>query len=368
MMRVLHLIDQASSEACPTTLSLLQLTVSRVGAIEHRVVALGGESMTQGCDAAGLRAERIATPYGAALPGWPAIWRRVRGERFDFVHAWSPASLRLARAMMPGTRRLLTLTQPVPEPVAHSLVRALRHRRRPLHAIFTLSARRRDALLAAGAEGTRVRALPPAVDPSLLETHRREALRASWGVSPTARVIALLSDPPAAGDALQADLGFGLAYATVASALREPPEALLLRHPQQHHRAQSRKMMDNYGVGHIVGQEPRLAAPWQVLPGCDAALCLGDRGGGLALRWAMAAGLPIVAETHPVQDEWLVPDETALFFDRGQAKRLAHRLHQVLLAGPHAAAIGTAAGYAARKQAAPDDYAAAVRDAYNQVA
>ncbi len=367
-MRVLHLIDQASPEACPTTLALLRLTVERLPAPghEHRVLAIGGAPLDWALHAAGLRAERVASPFGSAYTAVPALRSRLRGERFDLIHCWSPTASAAARWVRRQTPQVLTLTQAWGADARcggggfgpRSLARA----------IMVPGEARRESLVAAGVDARRVHAVPPAVDPGLLERARRAGLREAWGVDDATTVVALLSDPPTAGDALRADLGAGLAYETVKGGSAAPARILLLRHPGQHRRAQSRRMMDNYGAGGLVAQEPQLAAPWQVLPACDAAMSLGDRGGGLALRWAMAAGLPIVAECHPLQEEWLVADTTALLCDRDQIKRLAHRLHQVLRDRDLASRLGGAARHAAEADASPAAYAAAVRRVYEAAA
>jgi glycosyltransferase involved in cell wall biosynthesis len=100
----------------------------------------------------------------------------------------------------------------------------------------------------------------------------------------------------------------------------------VLVHPQQHHRRRAQHLNDMLGLSDRVIQDPRIASPWSILAGCDAALAIGPSGGGPSLAWAMAAGLPIVGEARrPITDR--APDgETAMLVEPGKPRLMADRL------------------------------------------
>src|SRR5690606_993115 len=104
--------------------------------------------------------------------------------------------------------------------------------------VTTLDASLRQRLIDAGANAAAVHVLEPGLDTTLLAAADREAVRAAWGLDdPTARAVALLSDPPRAGDARRATLALGLANESITAALGQQPPIRLFMHPGQHRRA-----------------------------------------------------------------------------------------------------------------------------------
>lgn len=332
VMRVVHLLDQASPQAWPTTLAMMRLRAAAEQA--SRPIVVGGEPIRWAAEAARLTCEVVSAPYGHALAALPALRRALRRDGgVDAVHAWSLSACAAAGVLVPRLPRTLTLTQGMTERGWATLRRLVAMRRTRPERVEVLSEARRVEASEAGIPGDLLHVVPPDVDASLLRMADRAACRAAWGADDDTHVIALLGDPPPAPDALRADLGLGLVYETVGHALGRRPRVLMIKHPLAYRRLPAQQMMDNYGVGEILAQDARVAAPWLVLPGCDTALFVGDSAGGLGLRWAMAAGVRIVAERGPTVEEWLGDaEDSALLYDRGQPKRLAHRLHQALLA------------------------------------
>lgn len=368
MPTVLHLIDAASPQATPATLALIAATRRHVRHADHRVLLLGGDAMQRYAPMAGLTDfQRIGVPGGGALLGAAAVAGALRGQSFDLIHAWSIGAWRLAGLLRRGTPRVLSLTQPLDDAAAARLARNPRSRRPPSR-ITVLSESMRTHLIGRGLDGSRLHAIAPAIDPSMLDPGRREGLRAAWGLDgPETGVLALLGDPPTAADARKANLGLGLAHESLTADLGRRPDARLLMHPDQSRRLAAYRLMVSYGVADLIDQESGLIAPWRTLPGCDAALIPAEHGGGLATCWAMAAGLAIVAENSGPADEWLRNEDNALIADRDQPKRLAHRLHQLIRDAPLAHRIGGQARRDAQRLFDPALYADRVAELYESL-
>ena len=326
-MRVLHLIDAASPQARPTTLAMLRAATLTDGA-DHEVLLAGGQQLAKWAREAGLKdPPRLTAPYGRAVLALPALAGRLRGRSFDAVHCWSVGAAVAARFLLPRTPRVLSLTVPPDPQSSDALKWLLRWPGAPTR-VTILNAEILRGMGQAVPAGL-VDQLEPPAWPVNASAPAREAIRRGWGLAGREiRVVALLSDPPEAGDALAACLALGLAMEAAATN-GERPDVHLLVHPDQQRRLQAQRMMINYRLTHVMLQDAGLHTPWQRLPGCDAAVVLGSHTGGLAVRCAMAAGIPIIAEDHPAGCELLVPEKTALTAETGQSKRLAHRLHQL---------------------------------------
>jgi glycosyltransferase involved in cell wall biosynthesis len=72
------------------------------------------------------------------------------------------------------------------------------------------------------------------------------------------------------------------------------------------------------------------ACPWRTLPACDVALAMGDAGAGLSMLWAMAAGVPIIAEARYATSEIIEDRHSALLTRPGKTPAIAERLTQLL--------------------------------------
>ena len=274
---------------------------------------------------------RLSVPGGRAVLGFPAVRRRLREERFDAVCAWSLGAAALASLQFPKAQHTLRLTLP-PLRETRPLLRRLVARSAGRLTIHTISDALRDDVIDAGVPESAVVTVPPMIDAGRFNHADRAALRRDWFVDDATRVVALLGDPPAAGDSRHASLAIGLANESLGAALGRETPIRLVMHPGQDRRASAWQMMIAYGVGHLVAQDARVAAPWQVLPACDAALLIGQSAASLSLRWALAAGIPVVAESVPGVEEAVADHPHVLLAEPGQPKRLAHRLHQTLLA------------------------------------
>lgn len=370
MPTVLHVIDGGSPQATPATLALLAATTRYVEGVGHQALLLGGTGLERDAQLVGLNhAERIGVAGERPVLGASAVWRWFRSRRVDLVHAWSVDAWGLCGCVAPRTPRVLSLTQ---RPDAATMVKIRRKLRRHRHkspSMVTVlhEAMQRD-VMDGGIGASSLTIMPPAIEAGMLDGLQRQAVRSEWALDgPDDRVLALLGDPPTAADARKSNLGVGLAHESLLAALGKRPGMRLLMHPDQRHRLSAYRLLMNYGVARLIVQESRVASPWQILPACDAALIPAEHVGGLATCWAMAAGLAIVTENDSPADGMLRNEHNALIADRDQPKRLAHRLHQLIVDQPLASRIGEQARRDAQQRFAPGTYAAGVTDLYRSL-
>ena len=335
-MRVLHLLDQAGWQTCPTTLTLMAQALGRLGTRHQRVLLLGNAQLQHAAQQAGIdHPMRLGIPFGRGLLAWPALRRHVRRDRLagldlddlDLVHCWSVATLTLAAVMWPRLPRALTLTR-VPSRRAVHWLRVLCREAAGPTVLLANSATIRRALLTGGVPEQVVHVLRPGIDLGMVAHESRPALRRQWGLaSDQVKLIALLGDPPHAADALCAVRMIMLA-ADAYPCARQPIR--LLACPDQARRLGAERLLGGLGRAHWIICEARLAQPWQVLPGCDLALALGPHAGGLSLLWALAANVPVVGEATDAVGELVEDRHSALLAKPERITLLAHRVKQLI--------------------------------------
>lgn len=341
-MRVLHLIDAASPQACPTTLALLSEAIGRLIDVEQHVVLLGGSALRDAAKAAGIRdATLIGTPFGRAMHGAFALRRQLAAmPRFDLVHAWSIGSLTLAALLLRDTPRVITLAMPPTPRQLHWLRMIVEHSPDAGSGgatVLATSATIRREAMSRGVPEKSVHVLRPGIDMGRVSKVNRSAVRESWGLpvgtpaDRTSHVIALLADPPHAHDALFSTLVCSIAGEIYGPRQPHSPHRVhVLAHPDLHRRINAQAMTREMGVAHMVICDERLARPWEVLPACDLALATGANAGGLSMLWAMASNIPIVAEAGYAVSEIVQANTSALVAKPGVHKQLALRINQII--------------------------------------
>ena len=375
-MRILHLIDADSPQATPTTLAMLGDALGRLGAIEQRVYLLGGAPLERAARAAGLtNFIRVGVPMGSAVLGWRAIRREFRRQdegEFDLIHCWSIGALTLATMLFRSTPRLLTLTVP---PTSRG-TRWLRVLTSDIAggaggagraAILPISNAIRRTLLMGGVNPLGVHVVRPAIDMSRVAPsgRARNELRERWKIEdPKAVIVGIASDPPSAADAVATMIVCRYAMETL---LVEGIDVRVVMHPMQRRRLQAKDALRALGGLRLLIDEPQIAEPWNILPGCDIVLALGTQGpvrvrnmdaivtssqrpvtqdighgylgaggsaesggGGLSLLWAMASNVPIVGEATYGISEIVEDRHSALLTKPGLFRALAHRIRQVI--------------------------------------
>ncbi len=337
-MRILHLIDASSPQACPTTFALLSDSLGRLGNIEQKVLLLGGKTLECAAKAGGVNtAHRIGVPYGRAILGWATV-RRYLNElgAFDLIHCWSMEALTIASLLRPRVPRILTITtQPSPRSVRW--LRLLTHEMPDRILLLPISNALRTTVLSAGIDPAIVHVLRPSLDLAKTQASQRSLLRSKWGISdvdnPRIKVITFLSDPCVEVDAQAAHMTVGLADEAYAlhpgGRPAEAPVFWFLAHPLQKHLARAERVAQEVGRTDRIIQEPRVACPWEVLPGCDLAIAQGPSSGGLSLLWAMVANVPIIGEATYAVSEILEDRHSALLAKPDNPRMLAGRILQL---------------------------------------
>jgi hypothetical protein len=270
--------------------------------ITHRAVVLGGTSAATRAERAGLRAfDRLAVPGGVPQAAARAFQRLlVSRPAVDLLVCWSAASLALAWLAdhrLPRTAMFTahepshavnlspTLWNPVGRALfSRTLRRAAEHT--PL-AFATATLREAWSASLPGASAGRV--LPLGIDASLLRHAARAEVRGQWAVRPDESVVIALGEPERCIDASTFGYHCGVTSVAGARLLGVVPSAAFdsergLRFTERHAGAW-RLAIDDRPI-------------WELLPGCDAAYWVGGGAAShsdVSLRWAAAAGLPIVA-------------------------------------------------------------------------
>lgn len=331
-MRVLHLVDQASPQATPTSLALLGDALGRLGDLEQSVLLLGGTTLRAAAESAGIRdAMVLGVPGGRAPLGYFALQRRLRElGKFDLIHCWTLGAFAAAALLARDTPRVLSVTMiPAARPIRWLRVLCGMP---GTAAVLAVSNTVRRELLTAGVAEKLVHVLRPSIDLSRVRHGQRDELRRQWSAHEDDRIVALLSDPPALGDANKAVFALSLAAESYERGERKPdtPSRFkLLIHPDSRFARRAVNGMHGIGRPDRLIFEPRLDRPWDVLPGCDAAIALGPEGGNLALLWAMAGNVPIVAEATYASSEVVEDRHSALLAKPDVPRLLAQRLRHL---------------------------------------
>ncbi|MEM9883332.1 MAG: hypothetical protein AAF800_10480 [Planctomycetota bacterium] len=312
------MIDTAGPWASPVTLA-------EIAGRDEPTLLIGGRDLAVAASTAGLtRAVRLPATGGDARWAVADLRRFFRSAGpIRSLHAWSPtAAAALRWAGLPrGLRRTLHLTA-TPDARRLRLIRRLARG----WDIQTASPRAARRLRGVGVEAAIRDAMPaagvrPADDGHTQEA--REALRRRWGVDDDTPVVAALADPPAAADTMRAAMAVNLVAEAAGRELR------LLVHPLQHSRARTQDLLDRYGHPDRLIQDAGLAAPWSVLPGLDAVM-LGEDPAALSVRYALAAGVPVVAPDTS-DHRRAAGDAGVSYALTAEPKRLADRLlHQAI--------------------------------------
>jgi len=346
--RVLHLIDGDGKGQRAYTLGLMAETL-RAARGEHRVVLIGPSGLADDARAAGLgdavpegavawlppHGRGLATSLQVALRlrrAWADRWRPAR------VCAWSEAAAHIGRVRSCGRRLSVVVTRRFD--LSPPRVRLMR-RLGPVWYIATSSAAG-EALVEHGVHRESVEWPSPTLTATPTAAARPGVDRVSDGT--TERRIALLSDPPAAADAVHALMACAMARESGAAVSgNEQPLALII-HPDQRRRHAAIRMASQAKRRLRVEVDGRVGRPAELWPTIDAALHPGDDPDALPLRAAMAAGVPVVTPA-PVPAEAGCPVVRVV---NDSARYIGHGVHR-LITDP---ALAPAVSAAARRRAA----------------
>ncbi len=367
-MRILHLIDPAAPGGGPCTLKLLAETLTRVGG-RHDVLIVGTTDHLALARRCGLK------PLGrirAALnrPGLArAAIRRVllhrerHGGRYDLIHGWTLSAAASVVRMKP--KHPVLASAAAGSRTSGRDLRLIAGRGVPVLAATTAT---RDRLLGSAYPRDLVTVLPPAVDPASVAMEQRRLLRESWGADETTFVVAYFGEPGPTADGAHALL------AAARAALTGKDFRIVIEHraaaPSKH------VMLLRAGLADLIVVDDRVAEPWRVAAGLDAACTLhraprrdDNRSPELPgpLLWAMAAGVPVIAE-HRYAGDWLEEGSTGLVTDTGDSNRTAARLLDLFDDAARARRIGAAGKVLVTQRFAPERFADRIAAAWEGIA
>ncbi|MFK7959320.1 MAG: glycosyltransferase family 4 protein [Phycisphaerales bacterium] len=350
-LRILHVIDPGAAGGGGIALRQLAGPLRRISSVDQRTVILGGRRHARLARRCGVVPDGLVpTTIGLAISAGRPLrrlieaWERTDGP-FDLFHGWTLGSAMALAAAVPGRRILASASiGPVSEPGLIALRRAAD--RHPVPMLVPSRSVRRE-YIAAGFPAEHVSVLPPGVDPELVDPDARNRLRHRWNVGRGTVVVGLLGSPMAWADArVAADVVGRLAVSG--------RRVKLLVHPGAARRLAGRRWLQDLGIESVMDLEDGLAEPWTMLPGCDVAMMTatgsvrlddpelrpyglrgwllgGDRCGpsvpgvGPAL-WAMAAGVPLVADAAPAFAELIEDGITGLLVPPGDHIAAADRI------------------------------------------
>jgi len=367
MTRVLHLIDAASPQAAPTTLALIADAQKRVSDIHQDVVLLGGESLGASAYQAGVKVlAHIGVPFGHAMAGWWTVLKkfsRAAWQQYDLIHCWSVGALTLASLMDRNKPRIYSVTNLPDKRTVHWL-RMLSGESGSVTFLATSSTIRRE-LLSGGVEESATHVLRPGLDMGRIAHQDRQKLRESWEVDPDkAIVIAILSDPPTAADAVPGMLACGLA---IASRADDRDHIHMLAHPHQHMHARAKQSHYPVNRRESLITDPAVQTPWATLPGCDMAVALGNQGCGLSMLWAMAANVPIIGEATYAVSEILEDRHSALLTMPNVEKVVGDRMCRLIDDKQLAWQLRDTARHEAYSYFSCQRYCSSIKDVYEQI-
>ena len=379
-MRILHLIDPAAPGGGPCTLRLVDDACSRLPEHEHDVLIVGNGADLALARRCGLDplghlavAARCTALARGALRNVISAYESA-GRGYDLLHAWTESAALLAAGVF---RRaiLATLVVGPTGPLG-------RLRRRAVPVLVTSPAIRRE-YEAAGLEAGLLSVVPPAVGANAIGRESRPVLRESWDAGQSTFMVGLAAEPVhwAHGP---------IAFDAAARVHLTGRDVRLLVHPATLRDRYLGQWLTRVDLADRVVVGAEAAEPWRVLPGLDAVLFICDaryvrhsrnqdrsrRGWRLAMTrsrplpgilpvvWAMAAGVPVVAEATDALCGIIKDGRTGLLVEPGDANAAAACLLRLYDDSSTASRIGTAGRDLVRRRFACEDFTARINDAY----
>ncbi len=356
-MRVLHLIEPLGEELGPCGTALVADALSRMSSrVSSSAAIIGPGEAERLAQRLGLETfDRLHRPAGRASAG-TALRRYLReAGPFDLIHCWSASMLTLATVAAPASKRCATvLAAPASASEAHWVRMVVETSGATLLAASNTI---RRAWATAGVPIASTHVLRPGLNFARLREVKREAVRESLEVGPATSLVALVGEPASRVDAGR----FGSVLAMV-RAMGVDVAGVVATGARR--RRIGRAMLAGVGAEESLIVDERMEAPWSILPGCDAAVILGDdtkeeagvasgrlwerirsrsvpaahappraMPGLLSLHWAAAAGLVIVGEASYAVSEIIESSHSGLLVKPGDATGLARRLAEGVQGG-----------------------------------
>lgn len=393
-MSVLHLVDPGAVGGDAMTLRFVA-DVLREGNRKDCVVVLGHRAHARLAQRCGLCVDAlIPVPRRTRFRPTPGARRvidamaRVHGP-FVIVHAWSMRSEAFAARILPDKPCVIStmvgpqLERTFTERMAVHIAPAVLVRTAQLRFFVPHDGVSRE-LSAVGVYEDVVWNVQPGVDMSLLSPPRtpaREALRKQWGVSDDCLLVGLISQPIAWGNARAA-------ASIVTLPVTANRDVKLLVHPDAERLQAAHEWARPLGFEDCLVQESDLEEPWRVMAGLDVALWLGnDRTrfeampidkprlkfgeqplpGVLPILWAMAAGLPVIAERCAATEALIRDGETGMLIEPRDVPEGARHAIELIDHSERRRSLGKAAQREIESHFTIAHAATRLNDAYEQL-
>jgi len=322
-LRILHVIEPARPGVGATGLRLLHDVMAGSADHEHRVVVLGNRDDCLLAGRCGVQ------PQGAIAVS--SLWPTSAGRRLrhllriipaDVIHAWGfrPALVVAAAARrQPRVNTFLT-----PAEFEGSRFHFRWFARQPATRIMCGTLETMQVLTRKGFAPEHVQTLMPAIDALESLFMSRAEVRDRWrrehDVPLDAMVIGLPSDSPSSVDV------HVVANAVARMNLSGRPTYLVCHHAGRR-RLYSRRFLRQLQLSHSLVLDDHIAEPWRVVRGFDAAVMFAATQSPLPTLWAVAAGVPIIAERDGILN-WR-DRESALLVPRGDINAFADRISRL---------------------------------------
>lgn len=299
---VLHVIDPGSPGGGACSLHLLGDLKRAMPLIDHRTMIVGDARHIDLARRCGMTVDGWICPVrNVPFSGARALRRYIQtmkwnGVEVDVIHAWTPRASTLARLASPDVPHLTTLhVGPLDGFGTRYWRRLLARREAP--ALGATRAIVSDCRRA-GLQHSIVSLVPPAVNAAAADLQARDVVRHRWkdsfGTNSSAFVVGLLAEPISWSDVRAA-------ATSVARVLLSGRDVKLVAHAKAMRRIEAERFLNRLGLPELLLIDDAAAEPWQIVGGLDAMLWMGPRRNrpspsALPLLWAMAAGVPVIAE------------------------------------------------------------------------
>ena len=363
-MRILHLIDADAWEA-----GVFALAADALARLDHHqsdVLIIGDASQMRLAARCGLRPlGGVAPVLGRTALARHGLRRFVRAQEtihcpYDLLHAWSMPAAALAASVAPNTP---IIAGPLTNPPGPSISkRAIARINRCAVRVLSATPQLQRDWTAIGVDPLLVTLQVPGVDRKRLAPEDRAMLRGRWGADETTFVVGLLGEPAGCIDVQTAVMAAVRVTFTGRSVKLLTHHAAGLRQP-------AANWAQRVGLGDLLMIEDGLAQPWTVAPGLDAALIVGRRFacGLLPGLWAIAAGVPVIADTAQPIAEVLEDGSSGLLVDRGDINAIARSILQLHDDTALTKRLSQAAKQLVEDRFDADTFAKSLDDVYHQV-
>jgi len=362
-LRILHVIDPSMPGLGATALRLVHDVIARAADHAHEAIVMGTSDDLALARRCGLETRgAIQPPRGLPMSGWRELQRLVNDRNsqpsIDVIHAWGLRSAVVAATACPRSPRVSSLLYGPRTDGRGSWLWMLA--RQPAMPIMCASERAAQQLQRPRFRADMVQVVPPGIAMDERIFTPRETVRARWGeehgLPADAMIIGLPVDPPDATDV------HVIANAAARLNLSGRPTCLVAHHAGRR-RLYSRRFLRQLSLSKVLIIDDLIAEPWLVLRGLDAAVMFASTQSPLPILWAVAAGLPIIAEQGGIMN-WR-DGETALLIPKGDINSTADRMTRLYNDRSLGARLAANALHDFRSTNQLDRYASALAEAWS---